>query len=105
MRPRRTPEAEIIRSDIMERGFSFPQLQGIQIRRLVYTLLTSDDSTSEDTIKRLQEKLSTLSGVRLARSADTLGMLWEELSKARADPAEKEPSTTSPVSIHCPRFI
>jgi len=85
--------------------FSFPQIQGIQVKRLVHTLLTSDDSTSEDIIKRLQEKLSTLTGARLARSADTLGTLWEELSKARADPMEKGPSTISSVSTRCPRFI
>ena len=81
--------------------FSFPQIQAIQVKQLVYIILTSDDGTSEDVIKRLQEKLSTLSGVRLARSADTLGTLWEELSKARTDPVEKEPSTTSSVSISC----
>ena len=56
-------------------------------------------------MKRLQEKLSTLSGVRLERSADTLGTLWDELSKARGDPVEMEPSTTSPVSACCPQSI
>ena len=85
--------------------FSFPQIQEVQVKRLVYTLLTSDDSASEDIIKRLQGKLSTLSGVRLARSADTLGTLWEELSKARAEPAEKGPSIISSVRIRCPPFI
>lgn len=86
--------------------FSFPNIQGIQVQRLVYLILTSDDSTSEDIIKRLRAKLSTLSGVRLERSADTLGMLWEELSKAKAVPVEKGPSIVSlVVSIRCPRFV
>lgn len=51
--------------------------------QLVYILLSSDDSTSEDVIKCLQENLRTLSGARLARSGDTLGTLWKEPSKAR----------------------
>ena len=84
---------------------SFPQIQGIQIKQLVYILLTSDDGTSEDIIKRLQAKLLTLSGIRLAHSADTLGTLWEELSKAKTDPVERELSTFSPVSARYSRFI
>ncbi|KAF9779896.1 hypothetical protein BJ322DRAFT_349753 [Thelephora terrestris] len=48
---------------------------------------------SEDTIKRLQEKLSNLSGVRLERSADTLGILWEKLSKSEPFTVEKEQNT------------
>lgn len=81
---------------------SFPQIQEIQVKHLAYILLTSDDSTSEDVIKRLQAKLLTLSGVRLERSADTLGTLWEELSKAKAVAVEKESSTTLCVSLRCP---
>lgn len=89
----------------MARHFSFPQIQEIQVKHLVYVLLTSDDSTSEDIIKRLQAKLLRLSGVRLERSADTLGTLWEVLSKAEASGAEKEPSATSHVRPRCSHFI
>lgn len=56
-------------------------------------------------IKRLQEKLSSLSGVRLERSADALGMLWEELSKAKAVGMEEEQKTSSSASFRHPQFL
>ena len=103
--PHRSPKAAFVHSDTVAYCFSFPQIQQIQVKKLVYILLTSDDSVSEDLIKRLQEKLSSLSGARLERSTDTLGTLWEELSKAKVVAVGKEPSTISPVSLRCPRSI
>jgi len=83
--------------------FSFPQIQETQVKQLAYNLLTSDDSASEDLIKRLQEKLSSLSGLRLQRSVDALETLWEELSKSKAVAVEKGPSAISPVSPCSPQ--
>jgi hypothetical protein len=80
--------------------FSFPQVQEIQIKQLVHNLLTSEKAASEDNIKRLQEKLSSLSGVRLERSADTLGILWEKLSKSESFTVEKELNTGPSVSLY-----
>ena len=94
-----------IHSDAMERLFSFPQIQEIQVKQLVYIILTSDASTSEDIHKRLQSKLSSLSGVRLQRSADTLEMLWGELSKGKSVAAKKEPGTIPSVRLRYPHSI
>ena len=85
--------------------FSFPQIQGIQVKQLICTLLTSDDSVAEDMIERLHAKVSGLSGVRLERSADTLGTLWEGVSKGKAMAVEKESNAIPSVSLRCPRFI
>ena len=79
--------------------FSFPQVQGIQVKQLIYTLLTSDDNAAEDMVERLQARVSSLSGVRLERSADTLGTLWGGISKGEAVVVEKEPCTIPSVSL------
>jgi hypothetical protein len=75
------------------------------VKQLAYIMRTSNDSVSEEIIKRFQVKLASLSGARLERSADTLGMFWEELSKARTVPVEKESSTVPSVSLRCPWFV
>lgn len=75
------------------------------MKQLIYTLLNSDDDATEDMIERLQAKVSSLSGVRLERSADTLGTLWEGISKGKAVAVEKESSIAQSVSLHDPRFI
>jgi len=92
--------------DAMMYRFSFPQVQEIQVKQLIRTLLTSEGSAAEDMIERLQAKVSSLSGVRLERSADTLGSLWEGISKGKAvgPPVEKESSPIPIVSLGHPRF-
>jgi len=92
--------------DAMMYRFSFPQVQGIHVKQLIRTLLTSEDSAAEDMIEQLQAKVSSLSGVRLERSADTLGALWEGISKGKVagPPVEKESSPIPIVSLGRPRF-
>ena len=75
------------------------------MKQLICTLLTSDDSVAEDMVERLQTRVSTLSGVRLERSAETLGILWEGVSKGRAVAVDKEPSAITSVSLSRRRFI
>jgi len=75
------------------------------VKRLTYTLLTSDESAAEDMVERLQARVSNLSGVRLERSADTLGTLWEAISKGKAVAVDKEPKTIPSVSLSRRRFI
>jgi len=85
--------------------FSFPQIQGVQVKQLIYTLLTSSSDVAEDMVERLQARVSSLSGVRLERSADTLGTLWEGISKGKAVAVDKEPSAIPSVSLSRRRFI
>lgn len=105
MRLRKIHNPVSVHSDALEYRFSFPQIQGIQVKQLVRVLLTSDDSTSEDVMNRLQAKLASLSGVRLERSADAMGMFWNGLSKGKVVAVEKEPSTIPPVRLLRPQVI
>jgi len=93
-------------SDAMMRCSSFPQIQGVQVKQLVRTLLTSEGGAAEDAIGRLQAKISSLSGIRLERSADTLGALWEGISRGKTvgPPVKKESSPIPTVSFSSPRF-
>jgi len=75
------------------------------VKQLIYTLLSSDDSAAEDMMERLQVRVSSLSGVRLERSADALGVLWEGISKGKAVAVDKELSIVPPVSLCRRRFI
>ena len=75
------------------------------MKQLIYTLLTVDDKATADMVKRLQVRVSSLSGVRLERSADTLGALWEGISKGKAAAVEKEQSAIPSVSLGRRRFI
>lgn len=80
-------------------------MQEIQIKQLTRNLLASGDTASGDTITRLQEKLSSLEGVRLERSTDTLTMLWEELSDSKPVTVEGELNASSTVSLYSMRPV